>query len=286
MGAAVAVCYRHPNRETGVSCSNCGRPICTDCMTPTPVGMRCPECSRQRTQVRNPRSVAGASQPQVTHALLAINAAAFLAEVATGVTLGGQDSGWVYVHGALFGPLMSGGNHEYWRLITSGFLHASLIHIALNMLSLWFVGRALEPAVGRINFLAIYLASLLAGSFGALLFQPDRPTLGASTAIFGVFGALIVVANARRIPIWQSGLGPILLLNLFFTLTSSSISLGGHLGGLAGGLLTGWLVVELGERRRRPQLALAGCAAVAVISVVAAIAVAGAQGLAPNGLTL
>ncbi len=109
----------------------------------------------------------------------------FLAEVATGVTLGGSDSGWVYNHGALFGPAIGGnfafppgfplaGHHEYWRLLTSGFLHASLIHLALNMLSLWFVGRVLEPAVGRVNFLAIYFASLFAGSFGALLFEPQR----------------------------------------------------------------------------------------------------------------
>jgi membrane associated rhomboid family serine protease len=253
-------------------------------MTPTPVGMRCPECSRERTKVRTVRSPG--STVGVTEILIAINVAVFLAEVATGVTLGGSDSGWVYVHGALFGPYMSHGYHQYWRLLTSGFLHASLIHIALNMISLWFVGRVLEPAVGRVNFLAIYFASLLAGSFGALLFEPDVPTLGASTAIFGVFGALIVVAHARRISIWQSGLGPILVINLVFTLTVSDISIGGHLGGLAAGFITGWLVVEYGERKGKQSLALAGCVAVAVISVIAAIAVAGGHGLTPNGLTL
>jgi membrane associated rhomboid family serine protease len=278
------VCYRHPNRETGVSCSSCGRPICPDCMTPTPVGMRCPECSRERTKVRTVRTPG--STIGVTEILIGINVAVFLAEVATGVTLGGSDSGWVYVHGALFGPYLSHGYHQYWRLLTSGFLHASLIHIALNMLSLWFVGRVLEPAVGRVNFLAIYFASLLAGSFGALLFEPDVPTLGASTAIFGVFGALIVVAHARRISIWQSGLGPILVINLVFTLTVSDISIGGHLGGLAAGFITGWLVVEYGERKGKQSLALAGCVAVAVISVIAAIAVAGGHGLTPTGFTL
>jgi membrane associated rhomboid family serine protease len=253
-------------------------------MTPTPVGMRCPECSRERTKVRTVRQPGRSIG--VTEILIAINVAVFLAEVASGVTLGGSDSGWVYVHGALFGPYMSHGYHQYWRLLTSGFLHASLIHIALNMVSLYFVGRVLEPAIGRVNFLAIYFASLLAGSFGALLFEPDVPTLGASTAIFGVFGALIVVAHARRIPIWQSGLGPILVINLVFTLTISDISVGGHVGGLVAGLITGWLVVEFGERRQRPSLALAGCAAVAIISVIAAIAVAGGHGLTPTGITL
>jgi membrane associated rhomboid family serine protease len=254
-------------------------------MTPTSVGMRCPECSREKTKVRTLRS--GQSGRTVTEILIAINVIVFLAEVATGVTLfSNSDSGWVYVNGALYGPLLSGGEHEYWRLLTSGFLHASLIHIGFNMFFLYFVGRMLEPAIGRINFLAVYFASLLAGSFGALLFSPDIPTLGASTACFGVFGALLVVARARRIPIWQSGLGPTLLLNLIFTLTIPGISIGGHVGGLAGGLITGWFIVEVGERRGKKGLALAGCALVAVISVVAAIAVAGGSGLVPNGTTI
>ncbi len=291
----MAVCYRHPSRETGVSCSSCGRPICPDCMTPTSVGMRCPECARDRTKVRTVRTME--SRYTATDVLIALNVAVFVAELLTGVTAGGSDSGWVYFHGALFGPALTGSNpipaglpfsgtHEYWRLLTSGFLHASLIHIGINMLSLYFVGRALEPAVGRVNFLAIYFTSLLAGSFGALLFEPDVPTLGASTAIFGIFGALIVVAHARRIPIWQSGLAPILLLNLLFTLTDSSISVGGHLGGLAAGLITGWLVVEFDERRGQKAIALAGCAVLAVASVIGAIAVAGSTGLTPHGFTI
>ncbi len=278
------VCYRHPSRETGVSCSSCGRPICPDCMTPTSVGMRCPECSRERTKVRTLRSTS--SRYSVTEILIAINVVVFLAEVATGVTFGGSDSGWVFVHGALYGPYLTDGYHQYWRLLTSGFLHASLLHIAFNMFFLYFVGRMLEPAIGRVNFLAIYLASLLAGSFGALLFQPDVPTIGASTACFGVFGALLVVAHARRIPIWQSGLGPTLLINLLFTLTIANISIGGHLGGLIAGLITGWFVVEFDERRGNKRLALAGCALVAVISIIGGIAVAGATGLTPNGFRI
>jgi membrane associated rhomboid family serine protease len=253
-------------------------------MTPTSVGMRCPECARERTKVRTIRAVS--SRPIVTEVLIAINAIVFLAEVGTGVTLGGADSGWVYVHGALFGPYLTNGHHEYWRLLTAGFLHASLIHIALNMFFLYFVGRTLEPAIGSINFTVVYFTSLLAGSFGALLFQPDYPTLGASTACFGIFGALIVVAYDRRIPIWQSGLGPTLLINLVFTLTVSNISLGGHLGGLIAGFISGWLIVYIGERRGQRALALAGCAAVAALSVAGAIAVAGGHGLTPNGLTI
>jgi membrane associated rhomboid family serine protease len=253
-------------------------------MTPTSVGMRCPECARDKTRVRTLR--APTTTRSMTEILIAINALVYVAELATGSSGSGVGTGTVFIHGALFGPLLSGGHHEYWRLLTSGFLHASLIHVGLNMLSLWFVGRVLEPGIGRVNFLAVYMTSLLAGSFGALLFEPDVPTVGASAAIFGVFGALIVVANARRIPIWQTGLAPMLLFNLIFTLTVPGISIGGHLGGLAAGFITGWLLVEVGERRGKQRYALAGCAALAVISVVAAIAVAGGHGLTPNGFTI
>ena len=281
----MAVCYRHPNRETGVSCSSCGRPICPDCMTPTSVGMRCPECARDRTKVKTIRSRPTA--PLVTQVLIAINVIVFVAETATGAPLGGGlGNGWVVEHGVLFGGALSHGNHEYWRLITAGFLHDGLFHILINMFSLYVVGMSLEPAVGRLNYAAIYFASLLAGSFGALLFQPGIGTVGASTAIFGIFGALIVVAHARGISLWQSGLAPMLLINLVFSVTYAGISLGGHLGGLIGGLIAGWAIVEVGERRRQPMLGVAACVVVGAVSVVAAIVVAGQTGIAPNGVTL
>jgi len=276
----MATCYRHPNRETGVSCSSCGRPICPDCMTPTPVGMRCPECARERTRVQRLPTLG--QTPVATQALIALNVIAFLIETAAGAPLGGGGGGSVWNHGVLFGPSISI-NHEYWRLVTAGFLHDGLLHIAINMISLWFVGSALEPAIGRVNFLAVYFVSLLAGSFGALWFQPGIPTLGASGAIFGIFGALIVVAYKRGIPIWSSGLGYVLVFNLLFSLTVRGISVGDHLGGLVGGLITGWLIVEVAERRRMAVAALVGCALVGVASVIGALAVAGGTGLFPNG---
>ena len=277
----MAVCYRHPNRETGVSCSSCGRPICPDCMTPTPVGMRCPECSRERTKVKTIRSVP--ATPVVTQALIAINVLVFIAEAASGAQLGAGHTGTIYDKGALFGPAIAH-QHQYWRIISSGFLHDGLFHLFVNMISLYFVGSALEPAIGRVNFLAVYLVSLLCGSFGALWFSPGIPTLGASGAIFGIFGALIVVARRRGIPIWQSGLGYVLVFNLIFSLSVRGISVGDHLGGLVGGLITGWLIVEVAERRRMATAALIGCAVVGVASVIGALAVAGATGLAPNGI--
>ena len=251
-------------------------------MTPTSVGMRCPECSRDRTKVRTIRSAPSA--PVATQALIALNVIVFVAEIASGASLsGGVQSGSVFVHGALYGPYVDQ-QHEYWRLLTAGFLHDGLWHLVVNMFSLYFVGAALEPAIGRVNFLAIYFASLLAGSFGALLFSPGVPTLGASGAIFGIFGALIVVARYRGIPIWQSGLGVVLLINLVFSFSFSGISVGAHLGGLIAGVIGGAAVVELTERRRIPAAALMTCVAIAAASVVGAIAVAGSTGLFPHGI--
>jgi membrane associated rhomboid family serine protease len=280
----MAVCYRHPNRETGVSCSSCGKPICPDCMTPTPVGMRCPECARERTRVRTLRSTTLPQGAVVTQALIAINVIVFIAEVASGTKVGGVQGGTVLVRGALYGPAITD-QHQYYRLLTAGFLHYSLLHIAFNMFFLYIMGSMLEPAIGRRNFAAVYLASLLAGSFGALLFEPGARTVGASGACFGVLGALMAVAHARHLSIWRTGLGPTLLINIVFSLSVNGISIGGHLGGLIGGLIAGQAVVELGERRRLPSAALAACAAVGVVSVVAAIAVAGSNGLTPHGLT-
>ncbi|MGH2866622.1 MAG: rhomboid family intramembrane serine protease [Solirubrobacteraceae bacterium] len=259
-------------------------------MTPTSVGMRCPECARDRTKVKTIRS--RPTVPSVTQALIGLNVLVFVAETATGAPLGGGGGGSVWNHGALFGPALTGSNpfpfytgtHEYWRLLTAGFLHDGLLHILFNMVFLYFMGMMLEPAIGRVNFAVIYFVSLLAGSFGALLFQPDSPTIGASGACFGVLGALIVVAYYRGISIWQSGLGLTLVINIVFSLSIAGISIGGHLGGVVGGAICAFLLVQIGERRRMPAAAIAGCLVVAAISAVAAIAVAGGHGLAPGGV--
>jgi membrane associated rhomboid family serine protease len=154
----MSTCYRHPTRETGVSCSNCGRPICTDCMTSTTVGMRCPECAKQRTRVVRPRVMTNAA-PVATQAIVAVNVLVYLAELATGGGFGNV-GGTVYEKGALWGPLVGQGG-DWWRLVTSGFLHASLWHLLLNMVFIWFIGRWLEPAIGTARFVVAYGASLL-----------------------------------------------------------------------------------------------------------------------------
>jgi membrane associated rhomboid family serine protease len=176
------------------------------------------------------------------------------------------------------------GTHQYWRLLTSGFLHDGILHIALNMFFLYMMGPMIETAIGRVNYAATYLACLLAGSFGALAFTPLAPTVGASGAIFGVFGALLVVARDRGIPIWQSGLGLTLVINLAFTLSIKGISIGAHVGGLIAGAIIGFAILELGEKRRMKSAPVAVCVAIGVIGVIGAIAVAGGHGLAPNGI--
>jgi len=263
------VCYRHSDRETGVSCSSCGRPICPECMTATQVGMRCPECSRQRTQVRTMRSLE--SEPRLTYALIAANVIAFLGVVASGGTLF-SGGGTLTIDGALRGNFVADG--EWWRLLTSGFLHAGLIHLFLNMFILYLLGGLLEPAIGKVRFGLIYLVALLSGSFGALLLTPDALTLGASGAVFGLMGAAVIVMRARGINPMESGIGMLILLNLGITFLVPGISIGGHVGGLIGGGLAAYVLFDLGDRVRMPAGAANALAAgVGLIAAVASIAV-------------
>jgi membrane associated rhomboid family serine protease len=264
-------CYRHPNRETGVSCSSCGRPICPDCMTPTPVGMRCPECSRQRTKVRTARTMA-AGGVEVTRVLIGINVLAFVAELASGAGGVANAGGSVFDRGSLYGPSIAD-DHEYWRLLTSGFLHAGFIHIAFNMYLLWVLGQMLEPALGSVRFGAIYFTSLLAGSFGALLVDPNVHTVGASGAVFGLMGAAFVELRARGIDPFQAGIGGLIAINLVISFLIPNIAWGAHIGGLIGGVLATF-VLRAGDQMRSRFLGLAGCAALAVAAVVAGIAAA------------
>jgi membrane associated rhomboid family serine protease len=274
----MATCYRHPDRETGVSCSNCDRPICPDCMTPTSVGMRCPECARQKTKVHTIRSMQ--SEPRVTYALIAINAIAFLGSGRFGVGSGGGSR--LFNDFALFGPSIDV-NHEYWRLVTGGFLHSGLLHIAFNMYLLYVLGQMLEPALGSVRFGALYLASLLAGSAGALVVTPDAVTVGASGAVFGLMGVAFAEMRSRGMDPFAGGImssiGGLIVINLVFSFLWSGISIGGHIGGLVGGVAAAWLMDQADRRRLPRAAALAAPALVAVVSVVVGIAAAGSSGI-------
>jgi membrane associated rhomboid family serine protease len=227
-------CYRHPNRETGLSCSECGRPICTDCMTVAAVGIRCPDHSGRARNVRAPRAVSQLSGAYVTRALVALNVGVYLAELANGSGIN-ADRGYFFVNGALYGPLVAHG--DWWRLFTAMFLHYGPLHLGLNMLALYWFGTVVEGAIGHLRFLVLYLVAGLAGSAGALLLTPNTPTVGASGAIFGILGALLILEWLAT----GSFAGPamtMIVVNLAFTFyAASSISVGGHLGGLAAGIV-------------------------------------------------
>jgi len=214
-------------------------------MSTTPVGMRCPDCARERTRVTNPVGAAGRSDAPASYALIALCLLSFLAQLATGGELLNGGGRWA-AEGSLFGPLVVEG--EPYRLLTSGFLHAGIIHLGLNMFVLYLIGSILEPGIGTARFVAIYFVGLLGGSLGALLLDPLQPTVGASGAVFGIMAAGFVVARQRGLDQLASQIGLIVVLNLALSFRPG-ISLGGHVGGLVAGGLAALLITAL-ERRR------------------------------------
>jgi membrane associated rhomboid family serine protease len=269
----MATCYRHPDRETGVACSNCGRPICPDCMTPTPVGMRCPECAKQRTKVKSGSAAFGGAI-RATYVLIGLNVLAFLAEIATGA--GGTNIGGSVIDNySVYAPKIADG--EWYRLLTGGFLHGGLIHIGFNMYALYILGQLLEPAFGSVRFCAMYFASLFAGSLGVVLLEPQTPAVGASGAIFGLFAAAFVIARGRRLDEIAMQLGFLLLINLALTFGISGIAIGAHIFGAGCGLVCG-LIILAGDRellgRNRVAVETAAMAGIAVVTAVLGVALA------------
>jgi membrane associated rhomboid family serine protease len=272
-------CYRHPDRETGLSCSECGRPICYECMTPAAVGIRCPEHSgkaqgvQRVTRAANRASSFGSRRVNaVTMALIGLNVLVYAAELAAGGGVNGTNN-WIYDHGVLIANAVYGNgtpagvaNGEWWRLISAAFLHYGPLHLGMNMFSLYFVGSILEQIIGRWRYLLLYLVAGLAGSAGALVVTPNAPTAGASGAIFGVLGALLILERRGVIATGGQVLG-LIVLNLVFTFAIPGISIGGHVGGLAAGLL---LMLAFARFPRSWQLSAAAAAVVAAAALVVA----------------
>ncbi|HWB22410.1 MAG TPA: rhomboid family intramembrane serine protease [Gaiellaceae bacterium] len=295
MEPAPRYCYRHPDRETGLSCSECGRPICYECMTPAAVGLRCPEHSGkpqgiQKVTVAAERAVTGVGARRanlVTMILIGINVAVYAAELALGGTTDGLGN-TLYNHGVLFangaydsGQLLTGPVHavgpvgstpagvehgEWWRLITTAFLHYGPLHLGLNMFSLYFAGSILEQVIGRWRFVLLYLAAGVAGSAGALLVTPNQPTAGASGAIFGVLGALLILERRGHIGTGGQVL-LMIILNLVFTFAVPGISIGGHIGGLIAGLI---VMLSFLRFRHSWQASVGTAALVTAIAVIVA----------------
>jgi membrane associated rhomboid family serine protease len=249
-------CYRHPDRETGLSCSECGRPICADCATFAAVGIRCPEHAgvrrspvtrlRARPVRRAPGVALATGSAPVTRILIAINVAVYLLTVVQGRGLN-DPGGTVFNKFILVGPLVANGG--WWRLVTAMFLHASILHIGFNMAALYFIGTPVEMYLGRARYLGLYFVSGLAGSTGALLQAPLTPVVGASGAIFGILGAMLIIEYqvtgrlAGNAMTW-------IVINLVISFTIPGISWGGHIGGLIGGILITLAYAAWDERGR------------------------------------
>jgi len=227
------------------------------------VGFHCPDCVRQGKQkVVQGRAAFGGLASRtapLTMILIGVNVLLFLFQIVapTVVTPFGRINEVLYDY-ANFGVFVAE-NGEWYRLISSAFLHWDLLHLALNMFALWMIGPLIERSLGRLRFGVIYAVSLMAGSAGSMLVEPNAFTVGASGAIYGLLGALVILFRNRGISIWSSGLGITLLINFAFTLGIPGISIGGHIGGLVGGLLATWILVE-GPSRLRNNEALLGFA--------------------------
>lgn len=266
-------CYRHPDRETYISCQRCGKPICPDCMRQAAVGFHCPDCvSTGSASMPRPRTAYGGtvrgSDNIVTLTLIGLNVAMFLLIQITG---GGRSPlvlETALIPGQLpFPPLDQGvSDGQWWRLVTSMFVHVDLLHVLFNMFALWIFGPGLERMLGRARFLALYLLSGLTGSVAVYWLTPAATlTYGASGAVFGLLGAALVVSVRRGYDVsWLLGL---LGINLVFTFLAPNISWQGHLGGLVGGLAMG-AVLALAPRRLRTVAHVAAFAAVFVVCVL------------------
>jgi membrane associated rhomboid family serine protease len=233
-----------------------------------PVGIRCPDHASSGARQPAPRRAArGASRrldrygPYVTLGLIGINVGVFVLQLASGAGLS-VERGWIFEHGVLFGPLVADG--EWWRLITSAFLHANILHLGLNMLVLWIIGPALEDYLGHARYALLYLVSGLAGAAGALVWSPLAPTVGASGAIWGIMGAALIL-EWRRIYVFGGQAMGLVVFNLIFTFLIPGISIGGHVGGLVGGAAASLAFLYLRATPAVATLAVAGVGAASVV---------------------
>lgn len=281
-------CYRHPDRQSFVLCQRCLRTICPECQTQAAVGVICPECladqrraasPAQRTaerRWRRPRAASAATtfdtRPLMTYGIIAVTVLAYLVELATGGPNG------VFANALRLdarGFLAIGGPVEPWRLLTVLLVHASILHVGLNMLVLWMIGRSLEPILGRWRFLVLYLIAGLGGSVAVALIAPGTPVVGASGAIFGLFGAMLLIARHVGADVWQIAI--LIGINLAFPFVLALFSGGGsvqiswqaHVGGLIAGGLVGLIYARTRNARRGVQIALLVVLTVVLIALLA-----------------
>ena len=249
-------CYRHPNRVTGARCTRCGRSICPDCMIAAPVGHHCPDCVREGN--RGIRRRPAANGAVVVKGLIALNVIVYLLQ---------QSDTTITARFAMRAASVAGG--EYYRMLTAAFLHASIMHILFNMLALWIVGPALEAALGRVRFAALYVVAALGGSVCSY-FLDGRFVygVGASGAVFGLFGAYFIVARAHRVDARQ--IMGLIVINLLIGFAVPGIDNWAHIGGLAAGgaLALAYMGTEKLDRSLRPVAEVAAVVGAFVLIVV------------------
>ena len=256
---------------TGRHCTRCGRPACGNCLHSASVGSQCTDCIR----ASRPPAAERARRFEATHptlvamVLIGINVAFFvvgLAWNAKGGLFNGRSD--MLVKYGLYGPAVDAG--EWYRIVTSGFLHFGILHIAMNMYFIWVISKLVEPAVGHLRFLGLYLTALVWGSAGAMFLDPNALTAGASGTAFGLMAAALVGFQLRGMPLWRTDLFGLLILNLVITFTIPGISEGGHVGGILGGAAAG-LVVLRPIRGKRPAWEYGALAVLFAIGFIACL---------------
>lgn len=269
-GPALPGCVRHPDRATGLRCVRCDRPACPECLREASVGYQCVDCVNEGARtVRQPVTVGGGrvgQRPVVVPVLVALNLAVFALTALQAGSIARNDASPLYRSWAMV-PQVVAGDGEWWRLLTNGFLHFGPIHLLLNMVALYILGRELEPVLGRGRFLAVYLVSLLGGSVAALLFQaPNDQLAGASGAVYGLMGGLVVVVRRMRMPLGP--LATLVALNLVISFVVPFISWSAHLGGLVVGAAATAALVYAPERNRNAwQAGAIGALTVGLLAV-------------------
>ena len=246
-------CYRHPDRRSYVLCQRCTRTVCPECQTQAAVGVICPECMKAQRQATPPRVRRAQkavraldSRPVVTYWMMLITAVVFITAYIPGSPVGG----WLMFNSA-FIDSGSGAPFEPWRMLTSVFTHLAFWHVGLNILAIWMIGRSLAPMLGHGRFLALYLLSGFGGSVGVALIAPGVSVVGASGAVFGLLGALLVVG--RHLGANVTGILIILGINLVIGfIPGFTVAWQAHVGGLATGALIGWIFARTRRSDQRP----------------------------------
>ncbi|GAA1538716.1 MULTISPECIES: rhomboid family intramembrane serine protease [Microbacterium] len=273
-------CYRHPDRQSFVLCQRCMRTICPECQTQAAVGVICPECMAAERKNRTPaqkraerrwgrRSTAVAApvqsgKPVVTYGIMAVTGFVGLLQLVPGLDITRM---FLFAAAYLF-PDLSGLPFQPWRLLTAALVHGGIWHLGLNMLALWMLGRSLEPMLGRWRFLALYLFGAVGGSVAVAIISPGTPTVGASGAVFGLFGALLVIG--LHMGANMTGLFVLLGVNLVVGfIPGFNIAWQAHIGGAAVGALVGLIILRTRGRSRRTWQILLLVALAAVLLTAA-----------------